>query len=45
MKKKYLVPETSIIYLEFTDIITLSQTFGPDENDVPGNDIYNNFEE
>lgn len=45
MKKEYFSPETFIVYLELTDIITSSQTFGPETNDVPGNDIYNNFEE
>ena len=45
MKKEYLSPETFIVYLELTDIITTSQIFGPGDNDVAGNDIYNDFEE
>ena len=44
MKKDYLSPETSILYWEITDIITASQSFGPEDNDVSGNDVYNDFE-
>ena len=43
MKKEYLSIETLIVYLEQEDIITTSQTFGPDDKDVTGNDIYNGF--
>lgn len=45
MKKEYISPETFIVYLKSADIITASQTFGPETNDVTGNDIYNDFEE
>lgn len=44
MKREYLSPETLIVYLEQEDIITTSKTFGPENNDVTGNDIYNGFE-
>ena len=45
MKKEYLTPETLIVHLEIEDVITSSTTFGPEDNDVTGNDIYNGFEE
>ena len=45
MKKAYLSPITSIVYFEQEDIITSSKTFGPEDKDVTGNDIYNGFGE
>ena len=45
MKKEYFSPETFIVYFEIEDIVTASQPFGPEGNDVTGNDIYNDFEE
>lgn len=45
MEKEYLSPETFIVYLKGEDIVTASQGFGPEDKDVTGNDIYNDFEE
>ena len=43
MKNNYLSPIASVVYFEQEDIITTSKTFGPDDKDVTGNDIYNGF--